>query len=193
MKPPAKKPSPLVSLQASIRNRWSQLLAALRRSRRLQPLHQRYGPIKYRYVLPALQRLKHWFRRQSSTAVDTNLAYAQWAERNERLRYTGDRALEQVKQFAYRPTISIILPVYNTPAALLRKAIESALNQFYPDWELCVCDDASPAPHAGEILNAYRVKDARIKVTFAERNGGIARASNCALALATGEFVGLLD
>ena len=193
MKPRAKKPSSTVSLRAIIRNRWSQLVAAMRKSRRLQPLHRRYGPIKYRYVLPALQRLSHWFGSPSSRAVEPRLAYRQWAERNERLRYTGDRALEQINRFAYRPTISIILPVYNTPAELLRKTIESVLDQFYCDWELCICDDASSAPHVGEILNQYRAQDARIKVTFAEPNGGIARASNCALALATGKFVGLLD
>lgn len=193
MKQRLEKPSSTASLRTSIRNRWSQMLAAMRRARRLQPLHRRYGPIKYRYVLPALQRLQQWFTRQPTTAIAANLAYAQWAARTERLRDDRDRALAGINRFTYRPTISILLPVYNTPTELLRKAIESVLQQFYADWELCISDDASTARHVRELLDEYRARDARIKVTFAERNGGIAEASNRALALATGEFIGLLD
>src|ERR1044072_2666656 len=137
MKQSADKLQPTLSLRALIRNKLSRMIAAMRRSRRLQPLHQRYGPIKYQYVLPAWQRLKLTFNPQSSNL--TTLAYRDWAKRCARWRKSRAEALEQINRFTYRPTISIMLPVYNTPPQFLRQAIESVLNQFYPAWELCIC------------------------------------------------------
>lgn len=92
-----------------------------------------------------------------------------------------------------RPLISLLMPVYDTPEAWLREAIESVLCQAYPHWELCIVDDASPQPHVRDVLEEYRQRDPRIKVAYRSRNGRIAAASNDALALASGEFVALLD
>jgi GT2 family glycosyltransferase len=83
--------------------------------------------------------------------------------------------------------------VYNTDEIWLRKAIESVQNQIYPNWELCLCDDASTASHVSRVLTEYAERDKRIRVTRRAHNGGISAASNDALALASGEFVGLLD
>lgn len=85
------------------------------------------------------------------------------------------------------------MPVYNTPEVFLREAIQSVLDQVYPDWELCIADDASTAPHIRGILEEYQRKDSRIKVVFRTQNGHISVTSNSALELATGEFIGLLD
>ena len=95
--------------------------------------------------------------------------------------------------FIYRPTISVIMPVYNTPEKFLRLAIESVREQMYPHWELCIADDASPQPHVRKMLEAYAQKDARIKVVFRSENGHISATSNDALALASGDYIALLD
>ncbi|MFM6354855.1 MAG: glycosyltransferase family 2 protein, partial [Planktothrix sp.] len=100
---------------------------------------------------------------------------------------------ETINNFSYQPVISIIMPVYNTPEVFLREAIQSVLDQVYPDWELCIADDASTAPHIRGILEEYQRKDSRIKVVFRTQNGHISATSNSALELATGEFIGLLD
>jgi len=92
-----------------------------------------------------------------------------------------------------RPLISILMPVYNTPGGLLRRTIESVLAQLYSDWELCVVDDASSQSEVHRILEEFSARDSRIRVEFSERNGGIARATNRALAVAQGSFVALLD
>jgi O-antigen biosynthesis protein len=168
------------------------MIAALRRSRRLQPLHRRYGPIKYKYVLPAYQRLGTWLRPKPPSDSDRK-TYAQWNGRCEQLRYDRNRAVERINQFTHTPIISIILPVYNPPPYQLQKAIESVLSQYYSYWELCICDDASTEPRIREVLDEYRARDARIRLAFSESNVGIAGASNRALEMATGEFIGLLD
>lgn len=100
---------------------------------------------------------------------------------------------EKIAALKYTPTISIVMPVYNTPEKWLKLAINSVLEQLYPYWELCIADDASSAVHVKEILSDYVKRDSRIKVVYREENGHIAESSNSALQLATGEFIALLD
>ena len=95
--------------------------------------------------------------------------------------------------FSFQPTVSIVMPVYNTPERWLRRAIASVQNQVYPHWELCICDDGSSKAVIHDLLNEFSQHDQRIRVSFSPTNEGIAAASNHALQLATGEFVGLLD
>ena len=92
-----------------------------------------------------------------------------------------------------QPTISIVLPVYNTKESFLRAAIDSVLNQTYPHWQLCIADDGSTAPHVRNVLGEYAKRDSRINVVYRDTNGHISQASNSALALATGDWVSLLD
>jgi glycosyltransferase involved in cell wall biosynthesis len=91
------------------------------------------------------------------------------------------------------PTFSIITPVYEPPPHVLTATIDSVLAQRYPNWELCLVDDASPSDDVWPTLERYAAIDPRIKLARRGENGGIARASNDALALATGEFVAFLD
>lgn len=91
------------------------------------------------------------------------------------------------------PRFSIVTPVYEPPADVLEAMLESVAAQTFPDWELCLADDASPSPHVREILTRWAQRDSRIKVAHREQNGGIVAASNDALALAGGEYVVLLD
>lgn len=83
--------------------------------------------------------------------------------------------------------------MYETPAGVLRAMLDSVLRQSFGDWELCLVDDASPAPHVAEVLAAAAAADARVRVETRAENGGIVAASNDALAMAGGEFVALLD
>jgi GT2 family glycosyltransferase len=94
---------------------------------------------------------------------------------------------------AAAPRFSILTPVYETPAEILRAMLRSVAAQRCGDWELCLVDDASEGPHVAEILERAREADPRIKVRRREANGGIVAASNDALAMARGEFVALLD
>lgn len=91
------------------------------------------------------------------------------------------------------PLISVVLPVYNTPEALLRLCLDSVLRQTWPRWQLCIADDASDAPHVWPLLQHYAAADDRIRLVRLAENSHISAASNQALALATGDFVALLD
>jgi glycosyltransferase involved in cell wall biosynthesis len=91
------------------------------------------------------------------------------------------------------PRFSILTPVYETPAEVLRAMLRSVARQRCGDWELCLVDDASAQPHVAEILERAERADPRIKLRRREANGGIVATSNDALAMARGEFVALLD
>lgn len=100
---------------------------------------------------------------------------------------------KKIDEFEFRPLISIILPVYNVDEKWLRQCIDSVISQIYPDWELCIADDASTRSFIRPVLERYASNDQRIRVVFRQENGHISAASNSALELATGEFVVLFD
>jgi GT2 family glycosyltransferase len=91
------------------------------------------------------------------------------------------------------PRFSIVTPVWETPPPVLEALLATVGNQTYGDWELCLVDDGSAAPHIRPRLAEAAAADPRIKVAHRSENGGIVAASNDCLDLATGEFVALLD
>jgi O-antigen biosynthesis protein len=119
--------------------------------------------------------------------------YDEWRRRHEPTVSELDRMRRDNREWTARPLVSIIMPTYNSEAAWIHPAIDSVLGQVYENWELCIADDASTAPHVRAILDRYAAADPRIKVVVRQHNGGIAAASASALELATGEFVALLD
>jgi GT2 family glycosyltransferase len=134
--------------------------------------------------------LRFWKKRR---LIIGTREYQQWIRRHELRVWDPDRLRRSASELTNQPKISIVLPVYNTRRRWLERAIQSVRAQAYDNWELCVCDDASSEPYIRSCLEQWREADQRIKVVFAPENGGISRASNRALQLATGEFVGLLD
>jgi len=120
--------------------------------------------------------------------------YRAWVRRYDTLTDTDREAMRaRAGELPYQPVMSVIMPVYDTDEAWLRRAIESVRRQLYPRWQLCIADDHSPRPHVRTVLQEYARRDSRIRVVWRDRNGHISAASNSALALATGEFVALLD
>ena len=91
------------------------------------------------------------------------------------------------------PRYSIVTPVYDPPLWALEECIRSVLAQTSADWEWCIADDCSPNAKVRERLRKLAASDPRVKVEYRGQNGGIVKASNTALSLATGEFVALLD
>jgi lipopolysaccharide biosynthesis protein/GT2 family glycosyltransferase len=131
---------------------------------------------------------------QPENQFEGNRDYSDWVRLYDTID-NDDRAAitAAIGQMRDRPLISVVMPVYNTPEPYLRAAIDSVRQQLYPNWELCIADDASTAPHVRTVLEHLRAIDPRIKVCYRSENGHISVASNSALALATGRFIALLD
>jgi GT2 family glycosyltransferase len=118
--------------------------------------------------------------------------YQRWLSANTLSETDLAQMRAAVTTLSDQPKVSVVTPVYNTDPRWLRACIESVKRQVYPNWELCLCDDGSTLEATRAVLREYE-SDPRIRVTYLEKNSQISIASNAALALATGEFVGLLD
>ncbi|MDB5374956.1 MAG: hypothetical protein JWP04_3598 [Belnapia sp.] len=131
---------------------------------------------------------------ESSRDPEDPRAYRQWLAARPVLD-AADRAAiaAHIAAMPAPPLISVAMPAYDTPAALLRAAIASVQAQLYPHWELCVADDCSPSPQVAQVLAEAARGDARIRWVRRGTNGHISAATNTALSLAQGAFVALMD
>ena len=120
--------------------------------------------------------------------------YAEWIRRYDTLTDETRAVIRaRIDAFEHKPLISVVMPTYNPKLEWLIEAIESVRKQIYPNWELCIADDASTDQAIHPVLERYVREDSRIKVVFRGINGHISAASNSALQLANGKWVALLD
>lgn len=119
--------------------------------------------------------------------------YEAWIQVNQPTESSRADLRAALAQAGALPRLSIITPVYNTPAPLLSAMVESVLAQIHEDWELCLADDASTSAETLACLEALETRDPRIKIARRAENGGISEASNTAAALATGEVLVFVD
>jgi GT2 family glycosyltransferase len=146
-----------------------------------------------RLLLSNPRQLPAALRAARSDGQLLNRQYLRWLERH---RVTAARLAvirENIESFTYRPLVSLLMPVFNIDQAWLDAAVTSVRQQAYPNWQLCIVDDASTAKHIQPYLQALARQEPRVILKSLAVNEGISGASNHALALATGEFVGLID
>lgn len=117
--------------------------------------------------------------------INTTSGYNSWLEEN--------KSVEEIHNFKYNPLISIVIPVYNVESIYLEKCLDSVLNQSYTNFEICIADDCSTNKNTIKTLKKYEKKDKRIKIVYREKNGHISEATNSAINISSGEFIGLLD
>jgi len=102
-------------------------------------------------------------------------------------------ARQRIAAWRNPPLISIVMPTWRSNLRWLQEAVESVQQQWYPNWQLCIADDASPDAELRDFLKSLPTRDQRIDVTFRAENGHISAASNSAFALARGQWVVFLD
>lgn len=86
--------------------------------------------------------------------------------------------------------ISIIVPIYNVERYLDR-CIESIVNQTYDNLEVILIDDGA-TDNSGKICDKWKKKDNRILVIH-KKNGGVSKARNEGIKIATGDYIGFID
>lgn len=86
---------------------------------------------------------------------------------------------------------SVIMPAYNG-MHYIDAAATSVLSQSYADFEYIITDDGS-TDGTRDYLEKLSKKDARVKVIFLEKNGGIGNARNTAIHAANGEYLLFID
>ena len=124
--------------------------------------------------------------------------------------------------FQTEPVISLAVPLYRTPEPYLKEMIQSVRNQTYGKWQLCLADGSGDGKSDGdgtgsgdgkssgdgtgdrdgkgsrsgsleETVKRLAEHDERICYQNLGENRGIAGNTNAALAMATGDYVALLD
>lgn len=83
------------------------------------------------------------------------------------------------------PLISVIIPVYN-PGKHIYKCLDSIINQTYRNLEIILIDDGS-TDGSSKVCDEYAAKDARV-ICVHKENGGVSKARNTGLDIATGDF-----
>ncbi|NIF82446.1 glycosyltransferase [Comamonas sp. Tr-654] len=89
-----------------------------------------------------------------------------------------------------RPLVSIYIPAHNCADHIVR-CVDSALNQTIVDLEVCICNDGS-TDNTLEILEKNYGSNPRVRYVT-KKNGGIGAASNSAVKMARGYYIGQLD
>ena len=88
------------------------------------------------------------------------------------------------------PKISIIVPIYNAEK-VLKRCVDSILNQSYKNFELILINDGSKDKSI-DIINEYKEKDERIKV-IDNKNKGVSETRNIGIKTSKGEYIQFID
>jgi glycosyltransferase involved in cell wall biosynthesis/GT2 family glycosyltransferase len=127
------------------------------------------------------------------TGIPTEEEYAAWIAETE----PGAAELEAQRSAAashpYQPLISVILPVHRVPCPVLGQTLASVQAQTYGKWEICASHDAPDAADVRQLLQTAAAADRRIKLVLQDGALGISENSNRCLALASGDYIALLD
>ena len=61
------------------------------------------------------------------------------------------------------PLVSVVLPIFNSELPLLKRAVQSVLDQTYKNFELIVVNEDHQR-EVKDLLAAFATEDARVKV-----------------------------
>lgn len=89
-----------------------------------------------------------------------------------------------------KPTLSVIIPVYNT-SSYLKQCLQSLIMQKLTDIEVIMVNDGS-TDGSGELLKRQAAADSRFYY-IEQQNGGLSVARNTGLAKSHGTYVAFLD
>ena len=137
-----------------------------------------------KYLKAFVDKIKHLFYNETYYPFNVK-QYNKWLKK-----YEKEPVYEELE---YKPLISILIPVYNIERECLSDCLDSILDQKYENFEVCIADDYSTSQETKDTLEEYKNKDKRIKVVYRKENGHISKATNSALEIAKGEFIGLMD
>lgn len=143
------------------------------------------------FLAKARARLSDNSKYAQCTSWVKNKGYLSWIKINEPVEEQLE--IQRITRFNYEPKISIVVPTFNTPKAVLIDMVESVIHQTYHNWELCIADASKQNTEVDDVLNTYQLQNKRIIVKFLSENKGIVGNSNEALSVAGGAFVTFLD
>lgn len=94
-------------------------------------------------------------------------------------------------KFIMNVTVSIIVPIYNTNIQLLKKCLQSCIDQTYSSIEILLICNGTPRS-VFEYVNQWKNVDKRVKI-FDLKEKGVSYARNYGISQSTGEWLMFLD
>ena len=91
--------------------------------------------------------------------------------------------------------LSVIIPIYNTPAPLLDHCISSIRDNLClmgDEVEVLMINDGSTEPHIESMLKAMETADCRFKYVYKD-NSGVSTTRNFGIKMAQGEYITFID
>lgn len=128
--------------------------------------------------------------KRRATKNRNRYTYSEWIRKTEPSLF-GPVATNSI-ELTNKPTISIVVPCYNTPEKYLSPLIESVLKQTYSGWQLILADGSSKA-ESSQLIKEYADKDDKITYKKVGKNLGIVGNTNAGLEVAKGEYVAFMD
>lgn len=89
----------------------------------------------------------------------------------------------------FQTLVSVVIPTYNH-AHFLGRALQSVVDQTYPNWEAIIIDNHSP-DNTDQVIQSFN--DPRITTLKIHNNGIIAASRNMGINVARGEWIAFLD
>jgi glycosyltransferase involved in cell wall biosynthesis len=106
----------------------------------------------------------------------------------------GPKVLElRGKENSYKvsPVISVVMAAYNEEL-FIAGAIQSIIDQTFPDWELIIVDDGS-CDGTVDVVGSFAKHDARITLLRNESNMGLPGSLNKGIKAARGDYIARAD
>lgn len=88
--------------------------------------------------------------------------------------------------------ISVLMSVYNTDFAVVKRAIDSVLNQDFQNFELIIIDDGSDNDVKNQILSYAQKHQDKISY-LRHKNQGQANSINQGVLISSGQFIAIID
>lgn len=168
----------------------------------LQHLDSRLLTVENSRLFRSLQRLANlfgaWSRKgrryvhPSHGEALQRSAYKTWLDRHQSQIRPPIWFRETAAAFSYKPRFTLLLHLQQPKQQLFTAALDSILHQSYPNWELCICDDANPAPWIASRTESLTARDPRVHYVRSEEPMGAVSSLNRAGMLGSGDYVACL-
>ena len=165
----------------------------------LQLLDARLLTVENSRVFRALQRftsfLGAWSRKGRHYVHPSHgeglqrAAYQAWLERRGTKARPPGWFRETAAGFGYQPRFTLLLHLNRPRQQPFEAALESILEQSYPNWELCCCDDANSEPWIASRFESLTARNPRVHYVRSEQPMGAVSSLNRAGMLGSGDYV----
>jgi glycosyltransferase involved in cell wall biosynthesis len=117
-------------------------------------------------------------------------AFAQWLTEDERrLAFISASARTTDRTASSPPPIALLVPSHNAKAEQLSALLASICNQINPSWELAIVDDGASGPEVRHVVEAFALRDGRIRFLAGTISG---RAIDAAIGMPAAQSPGFV-